>query len=267
MAGVGEIPSDDAAPAQASPDGEDAEEPLAADEPDEADFDGDADEAEDEETEVERLRRENAEFLQAQREAQAQLAERQARDHWAGKRAQVDNKLREAMAWLDSEVKSGRHYDPTEFVLRELPTIIEGYTHDLQGYHAEREAAAMNVARQHGTVTWLASLEQRFDLSKAETERVRRYPPEFMEQAAADIAAARASADPVKAELTATKSNLTKTKKALDRATGKGRMGQQIHPSPVAGALTYADVKARITPDNADEIAGPLFATIFSQQR
>lgn len=242
------------APGQDSPDGVDAEAP-------EDELEADAAE-EVEESELDRLRREHAELLQERRETQAQAAEEQSRREWAAKRGKVDDRLREAMAWLDAEVKSGRHYDANEFVMRELPTIIEGYTHDLQTYFGEREQAAMQIARQHGTVTWVASLEQRFGLSKGEVERVKRYPPEFMEQAAQDIYDARATAEPVKAELKTTRSNLTKTQHALDRATGRARRGQEIRPSPVASSASFRDVQARITPDNADEIAGSLFAAI-----
>jgi hypothetical protein len=242
------------APGEDSPDGVETEEPedgLEAGADDEA-----------EETEIERLRRLTAEYEQERRETQAHAAEEQSRREWAAKRGKVDDRLREALVWLDAEVKSGRHYDANEFVMRELPTIIEGYTHDLQSYFGEREQAAMQIARQHGTITWVASLEQRFELSKAEVERVKRYPPEFMEQAARDIYDARATAEPVKAELTATRRNLTNTKKALDRVTGKVRRGDEPRPSPVASSASYRDVQARITPDNADEIAGSLFAAI-----
>lgn len=241
-----------------APDDEDADAPLEAEAEADADLD---DDEEDEESEIERIRRERDELLQARREAEAKAAEAEAKAHWVTERNKIDGKLRQALDWLDGEVQSGRHYDTTAFIQREVETIISGYAADLEAFKDEQIRAVWQIAQQHGTQTYLQALTEKFSLSAADLARVKKYPPDLMEQAARDIVEARGSAvAPVAADLTQTKSKLKQTETALK----KQRRSRQVTPTGVGrtSAVTLKDVRSRINPDNASDIAGALFEAI-----
>lgn len=213
----------------------------------------------DEPSEVDLLRQQVQEYEQQARDAQAKAAEAEAREYWESRRRQADAKLAQALTWLQNEAQSGRHYDTTEFILQNLPTIVQGYTADVEAVKDEQIRAVWNIARQHGSQTYLQALQSKYTLSSEDLTRVRKYPPELMEQVARDIVEARGTAvAPVAQELTTAKTKLSKTETALR----KQRRSQQITPGGVVPSATIRDVKARITPDNAGDIAGSLFAAI-----
>lgn len=235
-----ETPADDEAP---DAEGDEAD-PLVA----EADDADDADEEDDEEDEEEdeepeddeaaRLRAEIDAYRQQQREAQAAAAEAQAQAYWQQDRANVNGRLYQALQWVEQELSSA--YDPNARLMELLPYVLENYTRDLEAHHARREQAVWQIARQHGTRTYLSHIQERFGLDADDARRLAKYPPELMDRIAADLAATRG---PVRRVLDQTVDQLTRTRRQL----GRSRLQQQIAPGSGRGAITsIADVRERI---------------------
>jgi hypothetical protein len=253
----GDPPAHDAAP-----DDGDAEEadPLAADDdPYAADADEDEDEPESLEDKVARLEAQNAEYLQAKREADAQAEETNSRAYWQGKETTVDDRAKQAAAWLAARLEAA--YDKDAVIRDDLPYVIENYKRELKELNDEKLQAVWDVARKHGTKTYAQDLQARHGLNDADMQRIGKYPPEMWEDIAADLLEVRErDVTPLKRELTNAKGQLTKA------ANAKSRARHANMPSPPnSGRTTVIDfdrAKKAITPDNADEIAGRLFAAL-----
>jgi hypothetical protein len=228
-----EAPADDEAP---DAEGDEAD-PLAA----EADDDDAADDEDDEDEEDDaaaQLRREVEFYRQQQREAQAAAAEAQSQAFWQQDRAAVNGRLYQALQWVEQEL--GSAYDPNARLMELLPYVLDHYTRDLEAHHARREQAVWQIARQHGTRTYLTHIQEQFGLDAADARRLAKYPPELMDTIAADLAAARR---PMRQVLDQTVDQLTRTRRQL----GRNRLAQQIAPGSGRGAITsLADVRERI---------------------
>jgi hypothetical protein len=253
----GDPPAHDAAPDEG--DAEEAD-PLAADDdPYAADADEDEDEPESLEDKVARLEAQNAEYLQAKREADAQAEETNNRAYWLRKETEVDGKAQQAAAWLAARLEAA--YDKDAVIRDDLPYVIENYKRELKELNDEKLQAVWDVARKHGTKTYAQDLQARHGLNDADMQRIGKYPPEMWEDIAADLLEVRErDVTPVKRELTATKGQLTKAQRANRRARHDG-----MPAPPNSGRTTVIDfdrAKKAITPDNADEIAGRLFAAL-----
>lgn len=254
----GEPPAHDAAPDDGEPDEAD---PLQAEgDPYAADADdADEDEPETLEARIERLEAEKAEFLQAKRDAEAKATEAETRDYWQRKAATVEGRKEQAIEWLVQEAEK-RGYDGLQWAMGELPRVIASYSAELMAFKDEQIQAVWEVARKHGSQTYKQSLQQQFELSDAQMQRISKYPPEMWQDLATDYAETQErEVAPVKRELTTTKGQLTKAQ----RANSRTRQSQM--PVPGSGRSTVIDMaKARkaITPDNADDIAGRLFDAI-----
>jgi hypothetical protein len=249
-------PAHDAAPDEgdaAEPDPLGAEDdPYAASDDEDADEDG----PETLEARIARLEAENAEYLQAKRDAEANAATEQSRAYWSSRSREVDSRKQQAIAWLAQEA-TNRGYDGLDWAMGQLPRIIESYAAELTELKDEQIRATWDVARRHASQTYVQKLKADFALSDAEVSYVAQFAPEEMERAAQLIARVREqTVEPVKRELTTTKGQLTKAQ----RANARARHAQM--PAPAGGRTTVVDfARARnaITEANADAIAGRLF--------
>jgi uncharacterized glyoxalase superfamily protein PhnB len=244
----GDPPAHDAAP-----------DANAEDDPYAAESDDDAEEPETAEERIARLEAENAEFLQAKRNAEAQAEESHSRAYWQSKETEVDDRLRQAVAHLDYRLKDSP-FDANAVIAEYLPRLIAGYTADLKELSDEKLQAVWAVAKKHGSITYKQNLQERLGLTESDIQRISKYPPEMWEAVAADLAEIRErDVAPVRRELTSTKGQLTKAQRAVRRDH------LAAMPTPGAGRATvrdFAQLKGRITQDNADAVIGPLLTAM-----
>lgn len=230
--------------------------PLAAQDSPEADADeGDllAAQADDEDEpgeDEDALRRELDELRQAKREAEAEAEEARNRAAVQEQFGTANRRLAQGVDWFVEAFD--RAYDKDAFLREHLPRVAQGYANDIAAIKQREVDAAMALARKHGTNGWLTHLTQHYGLSEAELSRVRRFPPEQMEEAARLIADTRA---PIAQQLTTTKSQLTKAQRAIGHAQ-RSRSARGEPGSGRAAVVSLADVQQKIT--GADEELGPL---------
>jgi hypothetical protein len=254
LTATGELLATAAVPDEAADEGD----LFAADEP--ADDVQAADEDEDAESLEERIARleaENAEFLQAKRDAEAEATQASTEAYWNTRWQEVQSRREQALAHLAQRLESA--YDKDAVIRDYLPHLLDGYTNDLAAYREEREQAIWQVARKHGAQTYVQEVQREYRLSDADMARIKKYPPEMWESLATDLTEVReADVAPVKQELTTTKGKLTKAQNARKRE----RLASAPDPGSGRSTLNVARLKERITPDNADQVAGSLFQAL-----
>lgn len=251
----GESPAGELAP---DADAEEAD-PLAAQDSEDDPYATDADE--DDEDEVERLRRENDEFRQRQRDLEAQNAELEARKFWENDRAEVDDRLRQSVEWFRQTYETA--YDKEAVLWDWLPRAVSTYASELVAHKDRQIQAVWNIARTHGSQTFAQKLQADMGLSDADMSRIKTFPPEQWQEAARLLIEARG---PIKAELTSTKGQLTKTQRQLKRERREGIPAPGSGQSSASNIRDFTDVKRRITSDNAADLTMPIMELLANSR-
>jgi hypothetical protein len=250
----GERPADAAAENDATGDGGLSDllsdlDPALADgaAPDAGAEDESSDEALDPEEDPDALKAELAELRQAKRDADARAATAENKTFWQNDRAEVDGKLRQALDFLDQRMQESA--TPDEVVREYLPRLIAGYTQDLTGHFQKQTGAWEQIARKHGAQTYRQEIQRQYRLTEAAMDEIsNEFPPEQWHSAAKF---AQRAAAPVAAELTQTRTQLTKAQRAVHATRLNNRIdpGAPGRPSPVS----MADALDRITEDKAPQ--------------
>jgi hypothetical protein len=224
----------------------------AEDEDDGPDADG-ADE--DEETDLEAIKRERDELRQAKRDADTRAAQAENEALWGRKEQAVNDNLRQALDHLDTRMQQSM--DPAAEVREYLPRLIAGFRAELTNLYGEREAAWQQIARHHGARTYRQEIQTQYRLSETAMDEIAaEFPPEQWHSAAKLHAR---TAAPYQNELTQTQGKLTKA----ERAVHAQRLNRQIAPGPGRAApLSMADALDRITEEKAPEQLGAVLRLV-----
>lgn len=249
----GEAPAGELAP---DADADEAD-PLAAQDDD----DPYATDAEDDEDDVARIRRERDELLQEKRDLEAQNAELEARTFWDNDRAEVDDRLRQSVEWFRQTYETA--YDKEAVLWDWLPRAMSGYANDLAAHKDRQIQAVWNIARTHGSQTYAQKMQADMGLTDADMQRIKAFPPEQWQEAARLLIEARG---PIKAELTSTKGQLTKTQRQLKRERLGGIPAPGSGKSSASNIRNFADVKKHITSDNAADLTMPIMELLANSR-